>query len=120
MLRLSRLILILLALIISAGPLLAAESAENHAFDLAMSTFKLSRELSEKDFADFVRKYPASPRVPEAILHEAQAMLAGGNATNAIQLLATNRADTLAPQYLYWLGLAHFQNRDFADRKSVV
>jgi TolA-binding protein len=119
MVRLSRLFVCLLALIYGAGSLAAAESAEDRAFKVAMDTFNLSPELSEKDFADFVHKYPNSPRVPEVILHQAQSMLRAGRATAAIDLLSTNRADRFAPQYLYWLGCARFQNQDYAGAANT-
>ena len=113
MVRLVRSLLILLALVLGAAPIFAASSAETNAFGLAMNKFHLSKDLAEKDFADFVRKYPNSTRVPEAILFEAQAMLAAGQASGAIDLLTTNRPDTLAPQYLYWRGRA-LENKDDA------
>src|SRR5437868_1936357 len=115
MVRLIRVFLILLALGFSAGWVLAADNRESVDFDTAMRNFNISHELAEQDFADFIRKYPTSVRVPEAILHEAQAMLSAGDPTNAIRLLSTNRADKLAPQYLYWLGQAYFQNGDYAN-----
>jgi len=40
-------------------------------------------------------------------------MLAAGQASGAIDLLTTNRPDTLAPQYLYWRGRA-LENKDDA------
>ena len=117
MVRLSRSFLILLALVFSARLAFAADSREANAFDTAMKTFKLAPELSEKDFADFVQNYRNSVRKPEAILYEARAMLSAGRVTNAVQLLtdnlATNGTGKLAPEYLYRLGLAYFQNNDY-------
>lgn len=105
-----------MALILSAGSVFAAPSPEERSFLVAMGKFGTVPELSETDFAEFVQKYPNSTRVPEAILYQAQARLLSGRAGGAIELLATNqnRADKLAPQYLYWLGRAHFQNKDYA------
>src|SRR5438552_14601432 len=109
MVRLARTVLVWLALLVCAIPAFAAPSAEDRAFAVAMDKFQhISPDLAQQDFADFIKKYPTSTRVPEAVLHEAQAMLSSGQANGAIDLLTTNRADTLAPQYLYWLGLAHF------------
>jgi TolA-binding protein len=114
MVRLSRWFLFLLALMVGAGSVFAARpSAEDNAFGVAMNKFGTDPELSERSFADFVQKYPNSTRVPEAILYQAQARLLSSHAAGAIELLATNRADKLAPQYLYWLGQARFQNNDF-------
>ena len=119
MARLTRWFLILLALAFSARLAFAADVRESSAFDTAVQTFKISRELSVQDFADFIRKYPTSVRRPEAILYEAQGMLYGGDATNAIQLLSTNHSDKLAPKYLYWLGQAYFQNRDYPNATNI-
>ncbi len=119
MVRLRRFIFILLALGFSARLTLAADNHEAAAFDTAIKTFNISQELSRQDFADFINRYPNSVRRPEAILYEARAMLAGGDAPNAIQLLSTNHADKLAPKYLYYLGQAYFQNRDYANATNT-
>jgi TolA-binding protein len=120
MVRLIRPFLILLALVFGVVPAFAVSQAETNAFAIAMDKFEhLPPDLAEKDFADFVRKYPNSTRVPEAILREAQGMLSSGQVNGAIDLLTTNRADTLAPQYLYWLGRARFQNNDFAGAANT-
>jgi TolA-binding protein len=120
MVRFARLFLILLALIFGATPVFAASSSETNAFAVAMDKFlHLSPDLSEKDFAEFVRKYPNSPRVPEAILYQAQAMLYSGQVNGAIDLLTTNQAGTLAPNYLYWLGRARYQNNDFTNAANT-
>lgn len=119
MVRLTRLFLILLMMGFSARLASAAEVRESTAFTNALATFKISKELAVQDFADFIRKYPNSVHVPEAILHEAQGMLYGGDVTNAIRLLSTNRADKLAPQYLYYLGQAYFQNRDYTNATAT-
>ena len=119
MVRLSRLLFILLALAVSIRPASAADVRESTAFTNAMQTFRISEELSVQDFADFISKFPNSIRKPEAILYEARGMLYGGDAKNAIQLLSTNQADKLAPQYLYWLGQAYFQNGDYANATNT-
>lgn len=110
-----------MALIISAGPVLAAPSAEERAFAVALEKFHTFPDSSEKDFANFVQKYPNSIHVPEAIWYQAQARLLARQTAGAIELLATNenRAGNLAPQYLYWLGRAHFQNHDFANATNT-
>ena len=100
MVRLTRLFLVLLALGFSARLAFAADTRESAAFDKAMGNFNISPELSEQDFADFIQKFPNSVRRPEAILHEAQARLHGGNASGAIELLSTNHSDKLEPNYL--------------------
>ena len=116
MVRSSRWLLILLVLLLGAAPVFAAPSPEDRAFSVAMDEFHTAPELAEKKFADFIQKYPNSIRVPEAILYQAQARLLSGDAGGAMELLATNQnhADKLAPQYLYWLARARFQNNDFS------
>lgn len=118
MVRSGRIFLFVLALLFSAGALLAASADEENAFEVAMDKLHIAPDLAEKDFAAFVQKYPNSARVPEAILDQAQARIFSGQSAGAIDLLSTNqvRAGTLAPQYLYWLGRA-YENKD--DTKSA-
>lgn len=113
--------MVLMTLILSAAPALAESSAEERAFAVALEKFGTFPDSSEKDFAAFIQKYPNSVHVPEAILKQAQARLRAGQATGAIELLATNqnRADKLAPAYLYWLGRAHFQNQDYTSATNI-
>jgi TolA-binding protein len=122
MVRTGRFLIILLALILSATRVFAANPDEDRAFAVALEKFhSLPASFAEKDFAAFIQKYPNSVRVPEAILYQAEARIYSGQATGAIELLTTNqaRADKLAPQYLYWLGRAHFQNADYSNAASV-
>ncbi|HEY2082924.1 MAG TPA: tetratricopeptide repeat protein, partial [Verrucomicrobiae bacterium] len=114
--RMNRWLLILVALVFGAAPVFAAPSPEDRAFAVAMDELSTSPGLSEKKFADFIQKYPNSVRVPEAIFYQAQARLKSGEVSGAIDLLLTNqnRAGNLARDYLYWLGQARFQNKDYA------
>lgn len=109
------LFLFLLALVFRADTVVAGTAEEDRAFAVAVDKFNSFRDLAERDFANFLQKYPNSVHVPEAILYEAQAMLSSGETTNSIELLSTNqnRAAKLAPQYLYWLGRAQLQNKDY-------
>lgn len=113
MFRSGRLLLLLLAFLFSAGRLFAAMSEEERAFQVAMDKWSVPW-LAEQDFAAFVQKYPYSARVPEVILYQSQARLLSGQAAGAIDLLTTNQAHAgpLAPQYLYWLGVAQSQNNE--------
>jgi TolA-binding protein len=122
MFRLSRWCLIFLVLFISAGRIVAASSDEERAFGLAMDKFRTSLwDLAEKDFGDFVQKYPNSTRVPEAILYRAESRLFSGQFSGAIDLLATGRNPTnkLAAQYLYWTGRAHFESKNYAGAAAA-
>jgi TolA-binding protein len=116
MARLNRWLLILVALVCSAAPAFAAPSPEDRALAVAMDELSASPGLSEKKFADFIQKYPNSVRVPEAIFYQAQARLKSGEVSGAIDLLLTNQnhAGNLARDYLFLLGQARFQNKDYA------
>jgi TolA-binding protein len=115
-------LLIALTLMFSGVQVLGASAAENR-FKAAAGNFRLGLwSVAAKDFAEFVRKYPDSPRVPEAILYQAEALInqADAAATNrqfagAIELLSANqfRAGPLADQYLFWIGQAHLKNSDY-------
>jgi outer membrane protein assembly factor BamD (BamD/ComL family) len=113
MVRSGRLLLFLLVLVFSAGKLYAANTEEDRAFQVAMDKFSVPW-LAERDLAAFVQKYPFSPRIPEVIFYQAQARLLSGQAAGAIELLSTNQAHAgpLAPQYVYWLGIAQSQNNE--------
>ena len=81
----------LLALVIGAGNLRAA-TAEEDAFSIAVDKFNTFPDLAEKDFVNFVQKYPNSIHIPEAILFQARAMLDSHQAEAAINLLLANQA----------------------------
>lgn len=114
MVRSGRLLLVLLALIFSAANLFAANTEEERAFEVDVNKFHSAPWVVEKDFEAFIQKYPNSARVPEVILYESQARLLSGQAAGAIELLTTNqfRAGQLAPEYLFWMGVAQSQNNE--------
>jgi TolA-binding protein len=90
-----------------AGP------AEKSAFNSASNAFGTAVwDRAEKQFAEFVEKFPDSNLVPQAILLEAQARFEQTNYSGAIGLLSANQvtAGKLLDQYLYWLGKAQFQS----------
>lgn len=118
MARLSRCLWIFLALICGVVSLHAASSAEDHAYDVADKAFKIeSWDYAEKNYADFVLKYPKSPRVPEAILFQGRARFQLNRYSDAIALLSTNasRAGIWEDEYLYWTAQAYLQTRDFPN-----
>lgn len=115
MVRLNRCLFVLLALIFSAAPLFAAE--EDRAFNIATNKFNSGfYELAEKDFAAFTEKFPQSPRVPQAILFQAESKFFSQQFSNAVDLLVANkgRAGGYESQYFYWIGRAQFENKNFA------
>jgi TolA-binding protein len=78
------------------GGLLAslhADPAEERAFGAAREAFTASLyQRAETDFREFIRNFPGSPLIPEAVLLQAQCALEQSNYAGALQLLATNRA----------------------------
>ncbi|HEV2320580.1 MAG TPA: tetratricopeptide repeat protein [Verrucomicrobiae bacterium] len=105
--------LILLALSLSAGRLLASEQ---HDFAVAATAFKTGLwSRAEVEFAQFIEKHPDSARVPEAALKQAQADFEQGKLLDAMALLQAHETSSglLADQYIYWIGLVQFQNADY-------
>jgi TolA-binding protein len=118
MVRLSRWLLILLPLFFSGGRLLAASSAENRAFNAASNAFKLeSWAYAERSFGDFVRRFPKSQRVAEAILFQGEARFQLHQYDGAIVLLSTNqaRAGTWGDEYLYWMAQAQVLSTNYHE-----
>ena len=110
-----QLLLILLALILGGEPLSAASSREQRAYAAAVSAFQDEMwDRAEKEFAQFVQKYPGSANAPEAVLLQAQVEFKQGKLAQAIALLNARkaRAGHLADQYVFWIGEGQFQNAD--------
>jgi TolA-binding protein len=108
--------IIVLALLLAAGPRLWAASAADHALDAAVKAFQDTvYDRAEAQLADFCQKNPTSPRLAEAVLLQAQARLKLTNYVGAIELLTTNqgKAGTNADQYLFWLGKAYSGKGDW-------
>jgi len=115
MLVLCRWILVL-SLLCVGGPRLWAASAEDLALDAAVKAFQdkfFAR--AEAQLADYCQKFPASPRLAEAILVQAQARLGLTNYAGAIELLTANqgKAGTNADLYLFWLAEASYSKGDY-------
>jgi TolA-binding protein len=88
----------------------AATTAEANAFGVAVRSFQDTiYERAERELETFVRLYPGSARVPEAVLLQAQALIKQQKLAGSVSLLNTNlgRAGTLRDQYLFWLGESH-------------
>src|SRR5579883_200379 len=71
-------------------------------------------------FGDFILKFPNSPRLPEAVLYQAQARLKLGNYTGALSLLAARRsqAGALADWYLLCQGEALLAQGEYAQAET--
>jgi TolA-binding protein len=95
---------------------LRAQTPETRAYEAAVRAFEDGVfDLAEKDFAAFIQTYPASPRLPEAILYRARAALRQQQVKLASDLLTTNatRAGPLADQFQYWLAEVKRQGTNY-------
>jgi TolA-binding protein len=110
-------LLILLALLPGGeGRSFAATTREDRAYAAAVSAFQDGMwNRAETEFARFLQKYPDSDRVAEAVLTQAEAEFEQGKLQPAIALLTARKAGArdLADQYVYWIGEAQYQGRDF-------
>lgn len=112
----------LVTLLLAHGPRLWAASAEDRAFGGARNAFQdkfFAR--AEAGFADYCQKFPASPRLPEAILLQAQARLELTNYAGAIELLTANegKAGTNADQYRFWQAEARYRQGDYGAARDA-
>jgi len=89
--------------------LAAATPAETRAFQAAKKEFADSfYQQADKDFGEFIQKYPNSPDLAEAILYQAEARVRLANYNGALELLTAHqgKAGKLADEYLFWQGEA--------------
>src|SRR5437660_76414 len=94
---------------------LEAANSEDRAYNTASESFNLTAYAkAEREFGEFVQKFPTSPRVSEAILFQAEARLAQSNYDGAIQLLTGHQKDAgiKADAYAFWLGEAFSRKGD--------
>src|SRR5712671_3084193 len=106
-------VVLVATLVSSATCVFAAGQAEKSAFNSASNAFGTAVwDRAEKQFAEFIEKYPDSTFVPEAILLQAEARFEQTNYSGAIELLLANQvtAGKLADQYVFWLARAQFQS----------
>jgi TolA-binding protein len=108
--------ILVLTLLLAGGMRLWGASPGDHALDEAVKAFQDTfYARAEVQLADFCQKNPTSPRLPEAILLQAQARIKLTNYAGAIELLAANqaKAGANADQYLFWLGKAQLGKGDW-------
>ncbi|HOX57935.1 MAG TPA: outer membrane protein assembly factor BamD [Candidatus Paceibacterota bacterium] len=108
--------ILLLIVLLAAEPRLLAATPADRAFDAAVKAFHDTfYDRAEAELADFRQKHPASPRLAEAILLQAQARLQLSNYAGAIELLSAhqNAAGTNADQYLFWIAEARARNGEW-------
>ena len=108
--------ILVLSLLLASGPRLWAATPADRAFNTAVELFKGTfYAQAEAQLADFCQKNPTSPRLPEAVLLQAQARLELTNYAGAIELLTANqaKAGTNVDQYLFWLGKGYLGKGDW-------
>ena len=114
-----RFIFILLALGLVVSRSRAAGGAEARAYKNAAEAFRAGiYDRAEKEFANFVAKYPDSTNVPEAILLQAQALVQQQtNLVEARNLLQAKQlfAGDLADEYLFWTAEIYFQETNYIE-----
>ena len=111
-------ILWLWLVLLSSGPLLAANSAEKRAFNLAAEAFNLnSWAYAETNLDRFVAKYPESELVSEAVLFQAESRFFLRHYAGAIALLSAHQAKAgwWQDQYVYWIGEAQLAGGKLAE-----
>lgn len=111
----------------TAAPVAApSPDEENKAFAAAQKAFEsASYPVAAQFFSDFVQRFPASDKVPEAILFQARARLKQGEIDAGIELLKTHlsKSGRVTDQYHYWLAESYFQKgeiRAAADQFSLL
>lgn len=91
---------------------LRGADAETRAFERA-DAFRRDKfyETAEREFAAFAARYPASPRIAQALLLQAQSALAQKKYAVALNLLSTNMANAagIADQFQFWIGRTHLE-----------
>ncbi len=95
----------------------AAPAAENRTFDAAVQKLNAGfYQQAEADFADFVKKFPGSALLPEAVLFQAEARIKLTNYVGALDLLGFYQAQSgkRADEYLFWQAEALSQKGDLA------
>ena len=113
-----QIILSLLLLLLGNGPLRAASPAEKRAFNVAAEAFTLNAwAYAETNFDAFVKRYPESERVSEAVLFQAESRFQLQQYAGAIALLSAqqDKAGWWQDQYLYWIGEAQLAGGKLAE-----
>jgi TolA-binding protein len=107
-------IILLLAVLALVGARTEAAlfgGGEAKAYGTAKDSYRLKAwERAEQELAEFIKEYPKSEQVAEAVWYQAQAQFEQRKYDAAVALLQARvgQAGNLTDQYLYWLGQAHF------------
>jgi TolA-binding protein len=116
-----RVILLLLLGFWTVGSVWSASGAENQAFTAAEKLYlDAFYKEAETNFSDYIQKFPNSPRIPEAILFQAQARLKLGDYAGALNLLSAHQgqAGAFTDWYLLVQGEALLSKGDFAQAEA--
>lgn len=103
-------------LLLSPARTWAQNPDETQAFGAAARAFEdRAYQRAEREFGEFVQKFPTSERVPEAVLVQAEARYFLGRHDAAIELLNSRlaQAGKLADQYRFWIAEAQFAHGDY-------
>jgi TolA-binding protein len=118
MATLQKILFLSVALMVSVGSSHAASSGENNAYRAAtLSLNLLFYPRAEKEFAEFLEKYPKSDRRIEATLLQAESRYYQSNYDGTISLLEAglDGAEGRADEYRFWIAEANFQKGDYAN-----
>jgi TolA-binding protein len=99
-----------------------AASAEARAYEAAVRLYEgAAFDLAETELANFVKNYPDSENVAQAILLQAQSRFRQSKYDGALALLRerSNNAGKLADQYRYWIAECLFEKGDFAGAAAA-
>ncbi|HWN97322.1 MAG TPA: tetratricopeptide repeat protein, partial [Methylomirabilota bacterium] len=102
----------------AAAPLVRGADAETRAFTSAEKLWQDKfYENAEKAFAEFVAKFPASPRLAQAVLRQAQAAREQKKYQVALNLLSTNMANAagIADEFQFHIGKTYDESGKFAE-----
>src|SRR5262249_33082495 len=94
-----------------------AASAEARAYEAAVRLYEgAAFDLAETELANFVRDYPDSENVAQAILLEAQCRFRQNKYDAALTVLRerSGTAGKLLDQYRYWIAECLYEKGDFA------
>src|SRR5881394_2837162 len=120
--RIARWIGFLAALTFFATLRAQAASAEARAYEAAVRLYDGAVfDLAEAELANFVKNYPDSESVPQAILLQAQSAFRQQKYDAALVLLRERSisAAKLADQYRYWIAECLFEKGDFAGAAAA-
>ncbi|MBI3415650.1 MAG: tetratricopeptide repeat protein [Verrucomicrobia bacterium] len=130
--KLSRCLLLVCVLALLAATLRAANPPllEEREFRSARRSFEDNWfDRAEREFADFLAKYPAAIERTEAVLMQARSRFeqqkelpeAQRNFSGVVELLQSGiaTAGEWAPHYGYWIAEAHFEKGDYAQAAAA-